>query len=241
MADWAFFSRERHEADHSASHDEAPFIAAVSHRSVAQRWNSVATRLGSAHHPHGSTTTTRAPAWAASETYSPSARESQGAPSITTVSGSGGFVRTMESAAAIVPTTLLPERGSANTGHRSRSASASTRSRSGGLGVSPPTMMIPRPCNGSASSRGGSRSSTMTAGPGRSGRDPGDPVRGSRNSRLRCTGPGPRGPWIDSAKARTASGLHVASCPSAGTPGAEDQRVAAAKRPTCSMVWGAPV
>ncbi len=100
------------------------------------------------HCPHGSTTTTRAPVRAASETYSPSARESHGVPSITIVSGSGGFVRTIESAAAIVPATLLPERGSARTGQPSRSASASTRSGSGGRGESPPTMMTPGPRSG---------------------------------------------------------------------------------------------
>ena len=150
MAACAFSSRNRQEANHSASHGEAPSSAAVSQEFVALRWNSVATRLGSAHCPHGSTTITRAPVRAASRTYSLSARESHGVPSITIVSGSGGFVRTIESAAAIVPATLLPERGSARTGQPSRSASASTRSGSGGRGESPPTMRSPRPRSGSA-------------------------------------------------------------------------------------------
>ena len=62
MAACAFASRVRQESSHSGSHGEAPSRAAVSQGSVADWWNSVATRWGSAHCCHGSTTMTRAPA-----------------------------------------------------------------------------------------------------------------------------------------------------------------------------------
>ena len=133
MAACAFSSATRHEAEPlRRRRARLPRAPLVSQGSVSQRWNSVATRLGSAHlPPRVDDDHPRTRPRAASETYSPSARESHGVPSITTVSGSGGFVRTIASAAAIVPATLLPERGSARTGHPSRSASASTRSGRG--------------------------------------------------------------------------------------------------------------
>ena len=66
-------------------------------------WKSVATRNGSGQCRHGSITTILAPAAAASTTYSPSALESHGAPRRTMVSGRAGCVRTMASAAPMVP------------------------------------------------------------------------------------------------------------------------------------------
>ncbi len=126
-------------------------MAESSQSSDAHWWNSVATRDGSAHCRNGSTTMIRAPARAASVTKVASARESQGAPSSTMLSGSGGSVRTMASAAAIVPSNLLPDRGSASTGQPSRSASSPTRAGSARCGQGPPAMMSPGPCRGSSS------------------------------------------------------------------------------------------
>ena len=104
-------------------------------------------------------------------------------------------------------------------------------------------MSTPRPRNGSTDT-----GPTVTpgpgpamTGPGRSGSTPAAPVSGSRNARLRWTGPGPAGPCTASACARTASGLQVARCSSEGTPGDTAHLVAAPNRPTCSIVCGAPV
>ena len=66
----------------------------------------------------------RAPASAARETYVPRARESQGIPSSTMHSGSGGSVRTMASAAAMAPSEPAPDSGSASTGQPSVSRQA---------------------------------------------------------------------------------------------------------------------
>ena len=62
-------------------------------------------------------------------TYSPRALESHVPPSSTTVSGSAGCVRTMASAAATVPGSRHPDRGSARTGHPSRSPNAQEPAR----------------------------------------------------------------------------------------------------------------
>ena len=78
-------------------------------------------------------------------------------------------------------------------------------------------------------------------GAARGGNSSASPVKGSRKARLRCTGPGPWGPRVDSANARAASGLHVRSWPSVGTPGETAHRVAVVKIPTWSIVCGAPV
>ncbi len=55
--------------------------------------------------------------------------------------------------------------------------------------------------------------------PGGGGSVVGDPVSGSRNSRLRCTGPGPWLPWSASSKARTARVSRCAPGPRPGRPG----------------------
>ena len=225
MAAWARSSHSCHDPSHSGSQGDADSKAAVSQASAGQKLNSVAARCGSAHCRQGSTATTLAPAAAASETYSLSAFESHGVPITTTVSGSGGCVRTMESAAAMVPTNRLLDLGSAITGQRRPSASARTRSGCGGSGVSPPTTMIPRPPSGSPVSMAAAAApGTTILGPGRPGRTPAVPVSGSRKARLRWTGPGPFGPSVDSVKARTANGLQVPSWPVEGTPGAVAHR-----------------
>ena len=93
-----------------------------------------------------------------------------------------------------------PTAGRPCTGHPSRSASASTRAGSAGRGAWPPTMTTPRPRSGSTPSLPGASFGTTTLGPARGGSVVGDPVSGSRKSRLRCTGPGPEGPRSDSAR-----------------------------------------
>ena len=121
-----------------------------------------------------------------------------------------------------------------------------TRAGSECRGDRPPAMMSPRPWSGSDSApRRRARSARSGDDDPRAGarreRSRPSPVSGSRNARLRWTGPGPAGPWSASAKARTARGRQVSSWPSAGTPGVSAQRVAEPKRPVCSMVCGAPV
>ena len=149
MATCANASRSRHKSSHCGSDGTAVAMAESSHWSVPHWWNSVATRSGSAHCRNGSTTMIRALARAATVTNDPSARESQGAPSITMHSGGGGSVRTMASAAAIVPSNRLPDSGSARTGQPNRSASALTRAGSALCDHGPPAMISPRPSKGS--------------------------------------------------------------------------------------------
>ncbi len=235
IARWALASRARQVASHDGSLAVARLAssaAASSHASTPLWWNSVATLSGSAHSPKASTTTTRAPAAAASETYAPRARDNHGVPRRTTQSARGGLLRTMASAAPIVPDTRQPDSGSASTGQPRRSPTARTRRDRADAGSSRPppgcpghrgAMVAARPVRPSPRSPAG-----LTLGPGPGGSGPGSPVRGSRNSRLRWTGPGPRVPCTASVKARTASGLQVDCCDDSGTPGDTAQRIAAA-------------
>ena len=66
------------------------------------------------------------------------------------------------------------------------------------------------------------------------------PMRGSRNGRLRCTGPGPLGPDIASATDRDPMERHADRDPSSGTPGSTNHRTDRPYRCAWSMVCGAP-
>ena len=159
------------------------------------------------------------------------------------VSGSGGAVRTMASAAAMVPRHRLPDSGSASTGQPSvRPVPATRRDRA--LATAPPTMMIPRPRSGSSSSagRGAVGSSAHDDRGARAGRERRRrPVSGSRNARLRWTGPGPVGSVHRLGEGPDGQGSPRGLLALDGYAGRRRPTGGRGEEPAWSMVCGAPV
>ena len=147
--------------------------------------------------------------------------------------GERWVLRTMASARRSSRSTRQPDSGSARTGQPRRSPNVEDGRRiEPACGVVAPTIEHPTPAaRGTAvaperCSRVFALAGRLTDGPGAGGSGPGSPVRGSRNSRLRCTGPGPSCPVHRLGRRRGQPG--ASSCPGCcsgtGTPGEADQR-----------------
>ena len=165
--------------------------AASIQRSPPTWWNSLTTTVGSVHCHHGSTADDpRTLRRHFRDVLAEYLGEPRGAEQDDGV-GKRGWVRTMASAAAIVPGTLQPDRGSARIGHPSRRPRRS--SWAGSLVASAPAMISPaRP--GARRATAARRGGTGERGPAAGGNGPASPTSGSRKARFRWTGPGPRGP-----------------------------------------------
>ncbi len=208
-------------------------------------------RPGSFQPQSESTAMWTAPAAAVFDSQPASTLDAQGSPIRSTTSGIISPAKpSSRNKASAAPTTWgparrQPEGGSASTGQPS-SAPRALRGAASSLGHRPTTMMPRAPARRWSASSPRSDAAlppiscqalcSVRAG----GSSPGSPRSGSRNGRLRWTGPGPTGPLAASARARLANDRHMGRAASSGTPRSENQRTARPKRCTWSMVCGAP-
>ena len=170
-----------------------------------------------------------------------SARDAAGRPMRTTTSGrwasANSSTRTIASNAQMVPGRCRqPDVGSASTGQPVALDSVATSS--GATPLRPPARISPRsvPRRGASSSDATTATVDVTTGSDvRAGSSPAAPRNGSRNGRLRCTGP-----VAAASKQRRASERQLPTAAGSAMPGSWNQRTDLPNNPVWSIVWAAP-